>query len=269
MAKITVSSRFGLDIRDINFSYLYEANSFTSTSTLFRANYGGGAADEFRGTGFRYNSQGEPIAGTITSYAGLSGSTKVFALESFSLAATKIVAAARTTSTADDVKLMASVLSGNDTFKGGNATDFIRMYAGNDTILGNGGNDSLYGGSGNDKITGGAGRDKLYGESGSDTFIFKSRADSTVSSSGRDTIYDFTSADTIDLAGIDANTNISGNQGFSFIGTKAFTGRSGDLRYEKKASDTYIYGDVNGDKVADFAIHLDDAVTLSKGDFIL
>lgn len=40
-------------------------------------------------------------------------------------------------------------------------------------------------------------------------------------------------------------------------------------RFEVKASDTYTYADVNGDKKADFSIHLDDAVTLSKGYFIL
>lgn len=31
----------------------------------------------------------------------------------------------------------------------------------------------------------------------------------------------------------------------------------------------YVYADINGDKKADFAIHLDDAVTLSKGYFML
>lgn len=269
MAKITVQAKYGLDVRDINFSYLYEAVSYKSTSTIFRANYGDGYADEFRGSGFRYNSQGEATAGTIKSYAGLHNGKTAFVLEGISVSATSVVKAAKTYSTSDDLKLISSLLKGNDTFSGGNMTDFVRLYAGNDTIRGNGGNDSLYGGSGNDKITGGAGRDKLYGESGSDTFIYKSRSESTVSSSGRDTIYDFTSADTIDLSAIDASAKSSGNQAFSFVGTKAFSGKAGELRYDKKASDTYIYADVNGDKTADFAIHLDDAITLSRGDFIL
>jgi len=52
-------------------------------------------------------------------------------------------------------------------------------------------------------------------------------------------------------------------------GTSAFSGKAGELRFEKKASDTYIYGDVNGDGTADFAIHLDDAVALTQSYFIL
>ena len=62
---------------------------------------------------------------------------------------------------------------------------------------------------------------------------------------------------------------MAGNQAFSFIGTAAFHGVAGELRYTKDVSDTYIYGDVNGDKTADFAIRLDDAVTLLPGYFLL
>lgn len=67
---------------------------------------------------------------------------------------------------------------------------------------------------------------------------------------GRDTIFDFTSADRINLSSIDANTKVSGNQAFTFIGTRDFTGKAGELTY---------------DKMADFAIHLDDVLTLQKG----
>ena len=34
-------------------------------------------------------------------------------------------------------------------------------------------------------------------------------------------------------------------------------------------ADTSVYGDTNGDKTADFAVHLDDAISLSKGYFVL
>lgn len=167
---------------------------------------------------------------------------------------------------------------GNDTivggslsekFVGGAGNDTLKGAGGNDTMLGDAGTDRIYGGSGNDKLTGGIGRDHLYGETGGDIFIFTSTKDSTVASTGRDTIYDFTSADTIHLSAIDANTKVAGNQAFSFIGTKAFSGKAGELQFKKMSSDTYIYGDVNGDKKADFAIHLDDALTLTKADFIL
>ncbi|MDR6759223.1 Ca2+-binding RTX toxin-like protein [Mycoplana sp. BE70] len=269
MAKITVHASYGLDVRELDFSSIYYGYTYTRSSSLFRADYGSGYADEFRGSGFRYNSYGEPTAGTVTSYAGFVAGTRAFTVDGASISATNIVKAANTYSTSDDLSVIASALKGSDSFKGGNGRDYVKLYGGNDTLLGNGGDDFLFGGSGNDKITGGLGRDRLYGESGSDTFIYKSVKESTVSSTGRDTIYDFTSADTIHLSAIDANAKVSGNQEFSFIGTKAFSGKAGQLRYDKKASDTYIYGDVNGDKKADFAIHLDDAVTLTKGDFLL
>lgn len=266
---VSANSNYGLDIRDLDFSAIYNAQSYTTGSTIFRANYGGGDADEFRGTGFQYNSVGEPISGTVKSYAALVDGVRAIFVDGVSIAATSIAKVAGTYSKNDDLALIANALKGDDTFRGGNDIDYMKMFDGNDTLIGNGGNDYLYGGSGNDKIIGGRGHDYLRGESGSDTFIYRSIAESTAATNGRDTIYDFTSADKIDLSAVDASTKTAGNQAFNFIGTKAFTGKAGDLRFEKKASDTFIYADVNGDKVADFAIHLDDAVTLQKGYFVL
>ena len=75
--------------------------------------------------------------------------------------------------------------------------------------------------------------------------------------------------DKIDLKTIDANTKAAGDQAFTFIGTGAFQKKAGELRYEKKSGDTFVYGDVNGDGKADFAILIDANVTLNANDFIL
>jgi Ca2+-binding RTX toxin-like protein len=170
-----------------------------------------------------------------------------------------------------DVTEAKSGTAHDDVLSGKIGRDRLYGGAGSDKLSGNGGNDYLYGGIGNDKLTGGQGADDLWGGSGADTFIFKSIKETTVSSAGRDTIFDFSinQKDKLDLSAIDARTTKGGNQAFSFIGAKDFDGRAGELRYEKAKSDTYIYGDVNGDKVADFTIHLDDRVTLSKNYFIL
>lgn len=170
--------------------------------------------------------------------------------------------------------------SGSDQITGNQVANSLQGYSGNDTLNGAGGDDVLIGASGADRLDGGAGADRLYGGAGADDligradadiFLFKVRTESTVATSGRDTIFDFSASqgDSIDLSGIDANAGISGNQAFSFRGTAAFTGVAGELRYVKGSSDTYIYGEVNGDKMADFAIHLDDALTLQKGYFVL
>ncbi|MGH0282511.1 calcium-binding protein [Sinorhizobium meliloti] len=436
MAKISVASNYSLDMSAFDFSAIYYGASYVQSGTLFRVNYGDGTVEEFRGTGFRYNSSGEPTAGTVTSYAAFYGGQRLFYVEGGSVAATKIVAAAQTYSTSDDLGVIVEVLKGNDTIAGGNLADILYAFDGNDVINGNGGNDLLYGyagndtiiggaggdridggggndtasyvtasggvlasliapatntghasgdsyynienvigsgygdilvgnaaanilngGDGNDTLVGGAGADKLYGGNGvdtasyadavagvavylgyptgntndaagdryssienvvgsnyadrlygtdgansllarggsdtlagnggddvlyggagidrlyggagADTFVFKATAESGGKSF--DTIFDFAPSeqDRIDLSAIDASTAGSGNQAFSFIGTVAFTGAVGELRYIKGASGTAVYADVNGDAIADFKILLDDAFTLSKDYFIL
>ncbi len=158
-----------------------------------------------------------------------------------------------------------------DTLRGGIGRDKLSGGAGNDALWGGHGDDRLLGGAGNDKLIGGGGADDLFGGAGADTFVFRSWKESTANPIGRDSIFDFSARerDRIDLSGIDANTTKGGNQAFSFIATKAFTGKAGELRYEKAASDTYVYADVNGDRIADFGLHFDDRLAFSKGYFIL
>jgi serralysin len=161
--------------------------------------------------------------------------------------------------------------SGSDTYTGTRFSDRITGNAGNDVLLGGNGNDRIKGSGGNDKLTGGVGADDLWGGEGADTFIFKSAGETTVKSSGRDTIFDFSiqQKDKIHLSSIDANAFKGGNQAFEFIGTRAFSGEAGELQYKKAASDTYVSGDVNGDKIADFTIHFDDAMDFSQSYFVL
>ncbi|MDX0009136.1 protease [Sinorhizobium meliloti] len=419
-----------------DFSSIYYGYSYIQSGTLFRVDYGDGTVEEFRGSGFRYNSSGEPTGGTVTGYAAFYSGQRLFYVEGGSVAATKIVAAAKTYSTSDDLGVIVEVLRGNDTISGGNLADVLLGFGGNDLINGNGGNDILWGhdgtdtitggagqdeinggagydtasyatatasvvanlfapsrnagdaygdtfiyienltgsrfndtltgdkwvnvltgGDGNDVLTGGAGADKLFGGSGWDTasyasaaagivanlgsssgntgdaagdvyssienlvgsgyadelygtggmnsiaggagddiigtgwgndsiyggagadrlvggagadkFLFKALSDSKTTSS--DSIFDFlpSEQDRIDVSAIDANWKVAGNEAFTFVGTASFTGAGGELRYVKHASDTYIHGDVNGDKVSDFKIHLDDAMILTKDYFIL
>jgi Ca2+-binding RTX toxin-like protein len=168
-------------------------------------------------------------------------------------------------------RIMKPSVTENDRILGTNGKNIFDGGAGNDQISGQGGNDILKGGAGNDKLYGGAGRDELHGGAGKDVFIFKSIKDSTVATSGRDTIKDFSSkqGDKVDLKAIDADTATKGNQTFEFIGTKAFSGDAGELRYIKKGGDTIIFADVNGDKKADFSILIDASLTLKATDFIL
>ncbi len=160
---------------------------------------------------------------------------------------------------------------GNDDLYGGDGKDELQGGEGNDKLRGGAGNDLIEAGGGNDRLVGGTGADLLTGGAGRDTFVFNTLADSTVKTSGRDTILDFDgkAGDRIDLSGIDANKGSSGNQAFAFIGSEQFSNKAGELRFEKTASDTFIYGDVDGDGTADFAIQVADSTTLLKDYFIL
>lgn len=158
-----------------------------------------------------------------------------------------------------------------DKLYGTGAAERLLGGGGDDILQGGGGNDELTGGAGDDTLVGGAGADIHYGDAGADRFVFLALADSTVDTQGRDTIFHFSVAegDVIDLSAIDAISGTARNDAFTFIGGDAFGRDAGELRAVKSASYTVVYGDVDGDGRADFAIKLDGALDLSAAAFIL
>jgi Ca2+-binding RTX toxin-like protein len=162
-----------------------------------------------------------------------------------------------------------------DSYTGTGFADVVRGVGGNDTLsgqsgadqlLGGGGKDVLYGGMGADKLVGGGGADRMTGGAGPDTFVFN-----TVAEPANDLITDFSRAqkDKIQLSGIDADTTVGGNQAFHWIGKAAFSGDAGELRYVVSGAKTIVYGDDDGNKVADFHIDLTGNIALAAADFIL
>ncbi|WP_165937517.1 CAP domain-containing protein [Antarcticimicrobium sediminis] len=161
--------------------------------------------------------------------------------------------------------------TGNDALLGGGGADLVKGKNGDDTLYGDAGQDVLKGGSGQDTLDGGTEKDKLTGGANEDVFLFTD-ASHSAQRADRDVIVDFDRAqDIIDLSAIDANTTRSGDQGFTFIGTDAFSGTAGELRYRSLASDTKreIQGDIDGDGTADFFILVKGAFTLAADDFLL
>jgi Ca2+-binding RTX toxin-like protein len=157
--------------------------------------------------------------------------------------------------------------NGNDLIKGMAGGDMIYGGSGNDKLYGNDGDDTLQGGKGADTLWGDAGDDALNGREGTDTltggfgadvFIF-SLATDTRTGSKADHVTDFTSGlDHIDLSKILA--------GQTFIGSAAFSGISGEVRY---TAGGMILGDLDGNMTNDYAIVLDGAPTLLGSDLIL
>lgn len=268
-ATITINSIYDFNSGYPDFSTIYYADSYYRSSTVFRASYDTGEVEAFGGSGFRYNSDGVPVSGTVSSYSlSYDGRVEV-SIKGLSIAAASIVAVAETYGIDDDAALIARALTGHDTFSGGSGSDTFNGQAGNDVLKGNFGSDTLIGGRGNDILHGGRDQDFLTGGSGTDTFIYHSVKESRANDYERDVLYGFTAGDKIDLSAIDSNNTTRTNNTFDFIGELDFTGRPGQLRYEKTAYGTEIYADINGDKVADMSIYLDTVMTLDKGFFVL
>ena len=160
--------------------------------------------------------------------------------------------------------------SSNDRLIGNAGADLLYGGSGKDVLNGGGGSDTLSGGMRNDRLIGGKGQDFLAGGAGSDTFVFKSAAE-TAPGLHRDHITDFTPGgpDVIDLSHIDAQTGVSGNQAFDFIGPAGFSGTKGELRAHNVGANSIVEGDTNGDGHADFSIQVDGVHNLDGGDFIL
>jgi len=147
-------------------------------------------------------------------------------------------------------------MGGDDTMNGG--------PGGDDSLNGERGDDRLFGGAGNDTLIGDLGTDTLVGGADADTFLYASTAESTPGAG--DTITDFESGlDTLDLALIDADTAIDGNQAFVFIDAAAFSGAAGELRY----ADGQLQADTDGDGLPDFEIAFSNLVALTAGDILL
>lgn len=151
----------------------------------------------------------------------------------------------------------------------GNALD-NELYgnSGSNILDGLDGSDWLDGGDGDDILQGGNGADTMTGGAGED--VFQISGNETGLGSAADRIEDFGSGeDAIDLSGIDASVPDGGDQAFTFIGSNAFSGTAGELRYSVEDSETWLLADINGDSVADLQIILSGAPIPLAGDFVL
>ncbi len=110
---------------------------------------------------------------------------------------------------------------------------------------------------------------RLTGGGGSDYFRFHAVSDSP--SGDADTITDFLSGtgERIVLSPIDANPATAADDPFSYLGSGAFTGVAGQLRWSPRADGVHVLGDVDGDMIADLEIILTGQTMLAQTDFVL
>ena len=254
--------------------------------------WGGTRRTVFTGSGFDVEQQANHItdinSGIINSIQEWEGSTLSFSMTGLKIAAADFFDATLITS---DIQHKDILLGGHDAVYGTEATrnemgqeagDWLEGWTGNDTIFGFNGNDSLLGQVGNDVLQGGNGQDNLSGGTGADRLIGGMGADNLSGGSDRardvfvfnavnethgDSLFQFVSGvDDVDLSGIDANTKASGNQSFSFSGSRP----GANAIWVTQLPEGYeISGDTNGDKQIDFMLYFSGTQNLVREDFIL
>lgn len=167
--------------------------------------------------------------------------------------------------------------SGDDNLYGQSGNDTIRGGVGNDRVYGGSGTDTLYGDDGVDNVRGGGGADRCDGGGGNDRYDYDYVSDSAPGTADRDVILAFagvgaTAGDQIDLATIDANAGVGGNQAFVFKGTAAITG-AGQVNVVASGSDTLIRANTGGSLAPELEILVQDGGATPgqwvAGDFIL
>ena len=152
---------------------------------------------------------------------------------------------------------------------GSRFADTLTGDAGANRINGGAGNDTLVGGGGNDFLRGGLGADRLLGGLGDDVFAFGTILDSAPGSG--DLVIGFDPGnDRIDLRAIDAQSGVSGNQSFVYVGTAAFSGE-GQIRAEQVGSDVLLHINTTGNSVDEATIRLINipVTSISSSDFLL
>jgi len=126
---------------------------------------------------------------------------------------------------------------------GGGGNDQIKGNSVANKLVGNGGNDVISGGDGTDLITLGAGADKFIAE------VNSNKVNSKIGTMSFDVVTDFDgTTDKIDFGTLDANSKVSGDQAFAWVGTSA-NKDAGALSYK-------VYDSMNGaEKALGIDIH--------------
>lgn len=157
----------------------------------------------------------------------------------------------------------------NNTLFGATGGDTLEGRDGRDVLYGDDGNDLLIGGIGDDDLHGGPGHDWLEGDAGADRFIFESTQDSRPGLEA-DWIAGFNRAegDLIDLAAIDADEKLAGDQAFTFV-TAGEPHGPGTVSAVASGGWTYISLNTSGDEAPEAVIQILGEHAIDASWFIL
>ncbi|MEF8707542.1 MAG: M10 family metallopeptidase C-terminal domain-containing protein [Candidatus Accumulibacter propinquus] len=256
---------------DIVYSYLstYTLTANVERLRLMLAGASNGTGNALDNT--LYAADGNNV---LDGVSGVDTASYQFATAAVSVSLATTAAQATGGSGSDTLQNMDNLVGSNfhDTLVGDAHANTLNGLALNDYLDGGAGNDVLLGGEGTDLLIGGLGQDLLTGGTGSDTFDFNALNETGLTNTTWDVISDFLSGtDKIDLATLDADTALAGDQAFTapvlggtFSGVFA---SPGDLYFDTVAH--VLYGNADADTAAEFAIQLVGVTTLTAADLFL
>jgi serralysin len=232
---------------------LYGANfGFNATDTVYSWSADTGEAF-FNGTG-----QGAPGGNRVFMTIWDGGGTDTYDLSNYVSATVIDLRPGQWTTTAPAQR--ANLGDGN--FARGNVANALLFDDDPRSLI-----ENAIGGSFNDTIIANQAANRLTGGGGSDTFRWTTLTDAAAGTADHVTDFSNVAGDKIDLGGIDANSPTPGDDSFAFIGTGAFNGTPGQLRYEVISGNLHLLGDVDGNGVADLQIIFDNITSLAVTDF--
>ena len=164
--------------------------------------------------------------------------------------------------------------AGNDIVFGGAGNDRLNGASGRDKLIAGGGNDRLAGGTGADILRGESGNDRMFGHAGNDTLVGGNGVDTLTGGAGED-VFRFFDAGNSRFATPDLITDFDVDRDrldlrafdLDYAGQGRFTGDA-SLRWDHAAGQTRVQVDLDGDRIADMAIHLNGDLTLEQDHFI-
>lgn len=218
MAQLVAGSDFAFRIDQLELEQLVDGPLVERTPTSFSFATGDTYVDRFTGTGFTYDSQGDPLSGMITGIAETRNGESVFAISGLD---TSVEDFGEWLYFGADDAAFESMFAGDDSFTGSDFADYVEGYAGHDYLIGGDGQDTLGGGSGNDHIFGQSsaggpdGADQLYGDSGIDYLQGNAGDDTLDGGTGGDRLVGGQGNDLI--LGFDGDDVANGNLGNDII----------------------------------------------------
>ncbi len=140
----------------------------------------------------------------------------------------------------------------------------------NDDIASTAADQALSGTQAADVFLLGGGRDTVLGGAGVDLFLLQPAALGVAAAAATEFLdFDPLAGERLNLTGIDAVAATPGDDVFAFIGTEAFNGTPGQLRWEEQGAFRLIQGNVNADTTADLTLLVRAAGPVEAGWFVL